>query len=190
MKTIFSLTDETTITNTTVKVMAQITGTISGETREQIEARCLAAAKRLFDDKWAFSDFVYQPDGFTFRVNASTRIDASLNDQLTEKALTASDESTRLTIARIDPSIPTHEIRAAESDLRVKIIALAKAEAKKLKSDVLKVDFATEAVSSVANMKAMSFNATYSQEAPSGGGSPALGHSEKLSMTAQVTIGQ
>jgi hypothetical protein len=186
MKVRFSLTDETTITNTTVKVTAWITGVVNGETREQIEARALATWKTLFPDvKQSFSNFTYQPDGLTFRVQVATRIDASENDQLDQRAITASNDTVRITNLQIDPSIPVHDLRKGESDLRVRMLSLAQDEAKKIGGVVSKVNFNPHSGSSIASQKM--FNATYAMEA-AGGAAPALGHSEKLSLTADVVV--
>lgn len=187
MKIVLNLIDETTVTNTTVKITAWITGIIQGDSREKIEARVLEAWKRLFPDgKQSFSSFTYQPDGLTFRVQAVTRIDASLNDQLNEKAKQASDDNVKIQIHNIDPSIPVHDMRAAESDLRVRMLDLAKAEASKLGGTVAKMDFTADLTIGMANNKALAFNATYA--ASPAGGAPQLGHSEKLSLSAVITV--
>ena len=115
----FSLVDEKTVTNTTVKVTVSIQGTINGTKREALESRCLDLVKSLFpNNQWAFANFVFNPDGLTFTTRASTRIDASLNDGLVEKAKAVSTDSTKLSIQTIDPSIPAHDIRQAESAIR------------------------------------------------------------------------
>lgn len=108
MKIKFDMTDEVTITNTTVKISAWIQGVINGQDRPTLEASALELAKKLFPDvQWAFSNFSYNPDGFTFRVQASTRIDATQNDQLEQRADSISEVG-KLTISihNIDASIP------------------------------------------------------------------------------------
>lgn len=187
MKVRFSITDETTITNTTVKVTAWITGVVNGETREQIEARALATWKTLFPDvKQSFSNFTYQPDGLTFRVQVATRIDASENDQLDQRAVAASNDTVKITNLQIDPSIPVHDLRKGESDLRVRMLSLAQDEAKKVGGVVLKVNFNPD-YSGTRTASHKAFNATYAMEA-AGGAAPALGHSEKLTLTAEVVV--
>ena len=187
MKVRFSLTDETTILNSTVKVTAWITGVVNGETREQIEARALATWKTMFPDvKQAFSNFTYQPDGLTFRVQVATRIDASENDQLDQRAAEASNDTVKITGLNIDPSIPAHDLRKGESDLRVRMLSLAQDEAKKIGGVVSRVDFNPDLSGNRIASNKM-FNATYAMEA-AGGAAPVLGHSEKLSLTADVVV--
>jgi hypothetical protein len=189
MKLRFNLTDEKTVTNSTVKITTAIRGTINGECREKIEARCLALVKSLFpDNKWAFSNFSYNGDGLTFSVAASTRIEAALNEQLEEKAKNASTADTKLSVTHIDPSIPSHDMRRAESELRVRLVGLANAEAKTLGGNVTRVEFEPSYSAGLSNSKSMSAMATYASAAPAGGGAPQLGHSEKIMLTAMVTI--
>lgn len=186
MKIKFDLTDEKTVTNTTVKVNTTVRGTINGETREQIEARCLTAVKKVFpDNQWAFSNFNWNADGLTFSVAASTRIDAIKNSGLNDLAKAASDQNTKVGIQSIDASIPQHDIRRAESALRENIIMIAQKEAEYLSGKVVKVDFSEAPMNSMrssATMKA----ASYLEDA--GVGSASLGHSEKVTMTATITV--
>lgn len=194
MKIKFNLTDEVTITNTTVKVTAWVNGVINGQERPALEAASLELVKKLFPEaKWAFSNFTFQPDGFTFRVQASTRIDATQNDQLEKKAAELS-ESGKLTlqIYNIDASIPLFQKREAESNLRVALIEKAKAEATKLAGVLTKVEFGEVGSQSFSNNgRAMIASASYALESTAKGGGAdgvSLGHSEKIYLEASLTV--
>lgn len=193
MRITFDLTDETTITNTTVKITAILRGTIAGQDRPQLEEKALEAAKRLFPDaRWAFSNFNFSPDGLTFSVVATTRIEASENDRLDERAKSASDENMKIQIQNMDPSIPEFEIRKAESDLRLRMIKLAKDEAEKLGGSVKKTKFQAYNMAGFSNSKSATYTAArgFALEAAGapGDGIPTLGHSEKISLTASVSV--
>jgi hypothetical protein len=194
MKIQFDVTDETTITNTTVKLTGMITGVVNGQSRDALEDKALALTKELFPDaKWAFSNFQY-PDNFTFRVQVSTRIDASLNDQLDQKAERVSKKGDlQIAFSTPDASIPLHEKRKAESDLRVSLIAKAQEEAIKLGGEVKSVVFGIADSYGISNAK----NATYASSAMRGvnleaaGGAAdrvALGHSEKIQLSASIVV--
>jgi len=190
MKIKFELTDEVTITNTTVKISAWIQGVINGQDRPALEAAALDLAKKLFSDaSWAFSNFTYQPDGFTFRVQATTRIDATQNDQLETRADQLSEQG-KLTISinNIDASIPLHQRREAESNLRVALIEKATAEATKLGGSLSEVEFRDPQSRDVtSNLRAM--NASYALEAKGvGADGVSLGHSEKIYLSATLTV--
>lgn len=186
MKIKFDLTDEVTITNTTVKVTIYITGVINGQERPALESSALDLANKFFPGaNWAFSNFTFQPDGFTFGVQASTRVDASLNDQLEQKAADLNERGIlTLQIFNIDTSIPLFQKRDAESDLRLSIIEKARSEAKKLGGVISSIEFkelgARDGFNGGARMAA-----SYSLESAPGGG---LGQSEKIYLTAKVEI--
>ncbi len=191
MKIKFEMTDEVTITNTTVKITAWIQGVVNGQERSVLEAQALELAKKLFPEaNWAFSNFTYQPDGFTWRVQASTRIDATQNDQLEVRADQLSEAGkVTLSISNIDASIPLHQKRGSESDLRVALIAKAKAEAEKLGGRVAEVVFGDVETRQIKSaMRAAS--ASYSLESTMGGGADnvSLGHSEKIYLAATITV--
>lgn len=191
MKIKFDMTDEVTITNTTVKISAWIQGVVNGQERSALEAQALELAKKLFPDaSWAFSNFTY-PDGFTFRVQATTRIDATQNDQLAERAKAISETGKlNLIINTIDASIPLHQRRAAESDLRVSIIEKAKAEAAKLGGSVSEIEFSDAHVRDITS-NSMRASASYALESTAKGGGAdgvSLGHSEKIYLAANLTI--
>lgn len=190
MKIKFDLTDEVTITNTTVKITVWIHGVINGQDRPALEAASLEMAQKLFPDaQWAFSNFTFQPDGFTFRVQASTRIDATENDQLEQKAARLSEQGKlTLTIYSMDVSIPLFQKREAESDLRVALIEKAKAEAAKLGGELSAITFGEVGSQSFANNgRAMMASASY-MESAKGADSVSLGHSEKIYLNASIVI--
>lgn len=191
MKVSFTLNDEKTVTNTTVKIIVAISGTINGESRKDIEARCDEIAKKIFPDvKWAFSNFKYNGDGLTFTVSASTRIDATQNDQLASKCAEASNDSTRIAIQTIDASIPTHDIRTAESDIRINLIKLADEEAKRLGGKVQKVLFNPSYTDNYSNSRGggrMMLETAGASYAADNSGSQ-LGHSEKIVISAEVSV--
>jgi hypothetical protein len=186
MKIKFDLTDEVTITNNTVKVTVAITGVINGQDRPALESSALELANKFFPGaSWAFSNFSFQPDGFTFRVQASTRVDASLNDQLEQKATDLNERGIlTLQICDTDTSIPLFQKRDAESDLRLAIIEKAKAEASKLGGSISSIEFKEpgshrDVYSNGARM------ASYSLESAGG---PGLGQSEKIYLSAKIEV--
>lgn len=191
MKITFELNDEITVTNTTVKITASLRGTILGQDRPKLEARALEAAKRLFPDaRWAFSNFNFSSDGLTFSVTATTRVDASENDRLDERVKAASTEDMKIQIQNIDPSIPDFEIRKSESDLRLRMISLAKEEATKLGGKVSKTKFHAYNMAGMSNAKSATYARGFALEAAGapGDGIPTLGHSEKISLTASISV--
>jgi hypothetical protein len=193
MKIRFDLTDEVTITNTTVKLTAWVNGVINGQDRPTLEASALELVKKLFPDaKWAFSNFTFQPDGFTFRVQASTRIDATENDQLDKRAAAISDTGKlTLQISNLDASIPLFQKREAESNLRVSLIEKAKLEATKLGGEVKSITFGEVGSQAYAN-NGRAMIASYAMESAvaKGGGADgvSLGHSEKILLSATLVV--
>jgi hypothetical protein len=190
----FTLTDEKTITNTTVKISGWITGVVNGQDRATLETKSQELANKLFPDvSWAFSNFSY-PDGFTFRVQVATRIDSAQNDQLDARAEEISDKgSLTIAIYDIDASIPLYARREAESDLRIQLIEKIKAEAAKLGGTAETITFSQASSHHVAN--ATYAAASFSNSAPRGvvgdagpGGPAGLGHSEKISLSATVKV--
>jgi hypothetical protein len=192
MKIKFELTDEVTITNTTVKLTTWITGVVNGQDRPALETQALDLAKKMFPDtKWAFSNFTYMPDGFTWRVMASTRIDATLNDQLDIRAESLSTKGQlTISIQNIDANIPLHQKRDAESDLRVALIEKARNEAEKLGGSLKRIDFNDAASFSVSNARGGGYAASYMESTAKGGGADgvSLGHSEKINITAVIVV--
>lgn len=190
MKIKFDMTDEVTITNTTVKISAWVQGVVNGQERPALEAAALELVKKLFPDaSWAFSNFTY-PDGFTFRVQATTRIDATQNDQLAQRAEAVSEQGKlNLIIHNIDPSIPLHQKREAESNLRLAIIEKAKAEAEKLGGKVSEIEF-SEAHSRDITSNSLRAASYVMESTAKGGGSDgvSLGHSEKIFLAASLVI--
>jgi len=192
MKIKFELTDETTITNTTVKISAWIQGVIDGQERPALEGRALEMAKKLFPDaSWAFSNFTYMPDRFTWRVRATTRIDATQNDQLDERADQA-NEPGKITISfeAPDASIPLHQRRDEESKLRVALIAKAKEEAAKLAGTLTRVEFTESQRRDITSNSMRMASASYMESTAKGGGADgvSLGHSEKIYISAILTV--
>lgn len=193
MKIKFDLTDEVTITNTTVKITAWVNGVINGQDRPALEASALEMVQKLFPDaKWAFSNFTFQPDGFTFRVQASTRIDATENDQLEQKAAALSETGKlTLSISNLDASIPLFQKREAESNLRVALIEKATAEAVKLGGTLSSVEFGEAGSHQFANNGRAMMASSYSLESTAKGGGQdgvSLGHSEKIYLNASITV--
>lgn len=193
MKISFDINDEKTVTNTTVKLTAWISGQVGEDDRSKLEKRARDVVEKFMPNrgsdgtlKWAYSDFSYINNGMMFRVQATTRIDSSLNDQLEEKAKLASDRQTEIRITDLDASIPMHELRAAESDLRVKLILLAQAEAKKLGGSIAKISFGHpgRVPSSAATYASMVSNSGKA----AGYEGTELGHSEKISLKASVVV--
>ena len=193
MKIKFDMTDEVTITNTTVKITAWIAGVINGQDRPTLEAQALELAKKLFPDvSWAFSNFTFQPDGFSFRVQANCRIDSTENDNLPAKAEVLGEKGKlTISISNIDSSIPLFQKRDAESDLRVALIDKAKAEASKLGGVVSAVNFSEAHVRDITSNAYGGRAASYALESTSkgiGADSVNLGHSEKIYLQASVEV--
>ena len=199
MKLTFNLADEKTLTNDTVKITALIMGAINKLDRIALEQKAKELSKKLFDKDWAFSNFNYSNDGFSFSVQATVRVDAAENDRL---AMRAAEISTKgdLTIDVIDAdvNIPLHRRREAESDLRVSLIDKANAEASKLGGTVDEITFSDARSQALSN--AYSVAASYMETAggargakgPAGPSGESLGHSEKLTMgcVVKVTTGE
>lgn len=188
MKITFDLSDEKTITNDTVKISTLVQGAVADQSRDLLEAAADKITKELVNKDWSFSNFTYSGDGFTFNVTATTRIPASENDRMAERAQTLGLRG-KITIQLIeaDPSIPLHQKRDAESNLRVSLIEKATAEATKLGG---KVDAIAFSRASSQAMRGAMMASTYSLSNDAGGGleGVSLGHSEKLAINATVTV--
>lgn len=187
MKITFDLTDEKTITNDTVRLTTLITGAVAEQSRDKLEAAADEITKQLVNKDWSFSNFTYSPDGFTFNVTANTRIPAMENDRMAERA-EALGLRGKITIKLVeaDPSIPLHQKREAESNLRVALIEKAKEEAKKLGGVVDTISFSRAQSHALRGIMASS---SYSNEAMGGGADAvSLGHSEKIAMTASIIV--
>jgi len=191
MKIKFDLTDEVTITNTTVKLTVLVEGVINGADRPTLEASALELTNKLFSDvKWSFSNFRFMPDGFTFQVQAAARIDSAVNDQLDTRA-NAISERGKLTLQVIDTdvSIPLHQKRKAESDLRVALIEKAQAEASKLNGQLAEVVFTQSRSTDYSNsMRGATYAASSSFDAKGGAEIVNLGHSEKILLSASILV--
>lgn len=189
MKVTFDLADEKTITNDTVKLAVLIQGAVAEQSRDKLEAAADAITKELVNKDWSFSNFTYSPDGFTFSVTASTRIPAQENDRLAERAAALGKRGQiTMTLTDADPSIPLHQKRAAESDLRIALIEKAKAEAEKLGGTVESIAFSRASSQALRGVMAAS---TYSLSNDASGGGlegVSLGHSEKMAMNAGITV--
>lgn len=186
MKIKFEIADEKTINNQTVKITAQISGVINDRDRGALEQAAKDLAEKLVPDaSWAFSNFQFLPDGFTFRITATTRIDSSQNDQLEQKAKAVSDSKLTITMHNPDVSIPLFQRREAESNLRIALIEKANAEATKLGGKVSSIVFHE---SNAIPMTSNSYRAAATMEAVGAGAPKGLGHSEKIQMTASLVI--
>lgn len=191
MKIIFGIKEEATVVNNTIKVNCAIGGVIGGDTKEQIDARVLISVKRLFPEaEWSFANYQELTDGFTFRVNASARVEASENERLDERTEEAGDKVTTIMITDIDNSIPQRQIREEESNLRLRMIELAKAEAEKLSGEVEKIDFC-EIIRSDSQFRGARYMgkevATMFMDS-SDAMQKRIGHSEKISLEAKLEI--
>lgn len=188
MKITFDLTDEKTITNDTVRLTTMITGAVAEQSRDKLEAAADEITKQLVNKDWSFSNFTYSPDGFTFSVTANTRIPAVENDRMAERAAALGARG-KITIQLIeaDPSIPLHQKRDAESNLRVALIDKATAEAEKLGGVVETIAFSRAQSQALRGIMASS---SYSNEAFGGAAADnvSLGHSEKIAMTASIIV--
>lgn len=187
MKIKFNMTDEKTLVNQTVKITTQINGVISDRDRNGLEQAAKELAEKLIPDaSWAFSNFQFLPDGFTFRINASTRIDSSQNDQLEQKAKAISDGRMTIALHSPDVSIPLFQRREAESNLRIALIEKAKAEAEKLGGKLSSIKFHDSNAHPITSnsYRAASYESAGGMAADSKG----LGHSEKIQMMADVVI--
>lgn len=192
MKISFNLSDDTTVTNDTVKLTLHVSGTVGDRTRADIDKAVREAVAKLGvqpEKDWAYSGFHYNEGGLTFGITATGRIPAQQDEQLAQKAQNVSDNSVKIAVMGSDPSIPQHKVRDAESKLRLRLIELARAEAEALSATVSQIEFGAAASFNIA--KHYSGNATYAMAmdsvgAPGGGGE--IGHTEKVSLSAKVTV--
>jgi hypothetical protein len=189
MKITFDLTDEKTITNDTVKLAVLVTGAVAEQSRDVLETAADAITKQLVNKDWSFSNFTYSTDGFTFSVTASTRIPAQENDRLAERAAQLGTRGKiTITLTDADPSIPLHQKREAESNLRVSLIEKAKTEAEKLGGKVDAIAF-SRANSQALRGAMMASSYSLSNDATGGGlEGVSLGHSEKMALTASIAV--
>lgn len=184
MKVTFNIEDETVVTSNTVKVIALVTGQVGDEDRAQHEQRAKAITKSFLDADWAYSNFTYASNGMTFSVSATCRVPSDVNEGLNAKAAEVSDRHTTLSIQNLDLSVPSRDLNAAASRLRKRMLDRAQEAASELGNfEVSEIAFSEQVR---GGSKAMFSNATYALD--SGPGSDALGHSEKISLSAEVTV--
>lgn len=196
----FTIEDEKTVTNDTVKVMVQVTGPVENDSRDQLEKRARSALKQYLPEAdWVFGGFQFsQSAGYPlFVVPASCRIKANLNDDLINRANRFEcEEGVRLQVTNLDQSIPMHLIRNAEKDLRFNLLEMVENELADLRismdNDNLQItsfEF-TKLVTSRGSKGSLLVGNAYSLDDSSDASSAdaPIGYAEKIQGSASVVI--
>lgn len=196
----FQLEAETTITNQTVKITAVVAAVIDGQkiTNENISSLVRDMLNNLVTGEWSFSNPSREKDETGYErasFTATVRVDQTQNFNLDQRAEDASQVGLRITQVYTDTSTPKRAIAEAETALRGVLLERAANQAKELSTRAGRTYRVASLSYSSMNNSASNIRASaqYSLEsatsfaaAPPGGG--AIGHSQKLSMTANVTL--
>lgn len=201
----FALTEDMVVTNDTVKVSVMIAVMINGDvTNENLSSVVRAALNKFIEGDWVFSNPTRQFDtGIEKAVfNAHIRIPASENYDLHRRAEKVNTKGIQLHSIIPDVSIPVYQMRAAESELRAKLLAAARSEA-----DILSTAYGTPVTvhcvtygnydrsvskslraGSYASSAATSASNAATSASFGGGVLDAIGNSERVAMTANITL--
>lgn len=198
------LSAEKTVTNTTAKVLAELTGMITRD-RTEAEVKKLihtVARKLIPTDDWQFANInrTAHPSGYEqITLIASVRVPEAENRALDKRRQEASRPDEGLTITRVsvDLSFPTSLIETTERELRLNVIAKALDEAKVL-GDALGRTYRIKTINfdddddgrnyKISNRMSSDCGAT---KTPYGSGfrdDDVLGNAQKLTLTAVVTL--
>ncbi len=192
-----SLSDEETVVNDTVKLLARVTAQIEpDEPPEALPARVREMMRKIVDTEWKFSNMERGADKTGYeRVElvASARVPERENHDLSGRAARASSRGLQVNQIEADTSIPAFMIEDAKKSLRVKIARKAVEEAEAL-GEALHVEFRVHRLSFTANgsggghkaLRVMSASASASYGNPDDDG--VLGNAQKVTMTASVTL--
>jgi len=192
----FTISAEEVVVNTTVKVITNISATISRETSEQTLKDSLRdLMKRFIDAEWQFSGMTRasSPSGMEeVRVAATARIPESENYGLDRRREEASREGMRIYSHTTDTAPPMEQRLEAQSHLRQKLLTLAMEELDTINTTLTsqyrlgKVEFSTDVSEAPLRPMAMAASAAYG--AGFNHGDDALGNAVKLAMLATITL--
>lgn len=198
----FVIVAENTVVNDTVKLVANISAMIAGDTTEDdLRTDIKATMKKLIDVDWQFSNMTREADDSGLeRVNvtASIRVKETENYNLEDRTKAASRKGLMITSVEVDTSVPQVMIDAAESDLRATLVTKAKEECQKLSAamqDTYRVhslrfspvnnNVSLRAISNAsitASATKMAYGSGFSNDEDS------LGNASKLTMQATITL--
>lgn len=191
----FTITDEKTLENDTVKVVIQVNGPADAP-RKELEERVRRAVNAFLPNTdWAFSGLTISTYDYPmFVITASVRIKAADNDDLHRRAsnyaIENPDAKASIKVVNIDSSMPLFKSREGEQQIRRNIYKLALQEL-----EILQEEYAGEGrlrLKSVSYSRAdlsnkLSASTAYTSNAGVGGGS-AIGSFEKLYQSATIVI--
>lgn len=199
-KLTFTLTEETIVSNDTVKIAATVEALmVAPLTAKNIDEAVNAALKNFVNADWSFSNpnRVTDKTGIERAVyTAYARVPMNENNALEQRRINASKPGLTITNISTDVSVPRAGIVAAESNLRLQLYAAARDECAKFNSKIQ----ATSSSYCIGNMeferssdmvakslmRASSYSATIGSFADSGPES--IAHTEKVVMSATVTL--
>ena len=190
----FPLDAETTVTNSTVKFTASVLAIIDGQkiTEENLSNSVRTLLNNFVEGEWVFSNptRIKGDSGFEeARFTATLRADQSENRAIDQRREEVSSPGLRITSVHPDTSVPQAAIAEAETELRVILLKRAQNQAKKL-SEAAEREYRVHDIcfSNLNNSDRMKFGSTaYATEA-SASASSSIGHTQKLSMNATVTL--
>lgn len=197
-----SFTIEEAIVSDTVKVT--ISANLAGKAEDTTDVRTqiTTALKGVLDVEWAFTKLDRREDSSGLErvsATATARIPEGQVAGLASKARAASVAGLKLTVGSVDYSPAASKVEEVIKGLRRKLYALAQEEANILQETagqdasgkwrVNSVSFAPQAYNSPFNVaRSYSGNVTASLEAAGGGAPEGLDLTQKVSLTAQVTL--
>lgn len=192
----FPLSAETLVTNKTVKLTASLLALIDGTslTEANLEKEVTAAMQALLPADWSISatgryrdhQSGYEMAGYSASVRVAQHLNAGLEDRRTE----VNRKGLNIQSVSADFSIPTADIEAAMSKLRLELMQKAFAEAKTFNPEtppeVIEIDF-TKPVQQDGSKQFRAY-ANASASAAPGGGDDSLGNTERLQLSAIVML--
>ena len=194
----FSIEAETTVNNTTVKFTTSVIAVIDGVdiTEDNLSSSVRELLNNFIPGEWTFSNPTRNRNDAGFeeaRFVASLRTDQAENHNLAARQEAVSRRGLRITKVTTDTSTPKRAIAEAESALRVILLKRAANQAKDL-SEAAGRNYRVHAInfdqmrpdSNAYNLTAAA--TAYRLDASANGLSDAIGHAQKLSMSANVIL--
>ena len=195
MKYRFTINDEKTLSNNTVKVTVRLTGPANAM-RPELERRIRDTLSTFIEDaNWVFGGFtINRNQGVPlFTATTSARIPVSGNDDLVGRAQDSSTDEVFLQIVNVDDSIPLHLVREGQEEIRLNLFAKVQEEVIRLKEktgidfEISKVDYRADMTAAdflAGRGKDKSFSNSYAADSAAG----AISYSEKIYGQADVTL--
>jgi hypothetical protein len=202
-----TLTDEFTVINDTVKVVATVQALVQpNETDAALRGNIRETLRKLIDtDKWQISNLQRTADASGVErvsLTASTRVSESENSNLDNRAREASRPGLNISNVSVDTTTPRAKVEEAERSLRLALLEKARIEADEMNAvmgfigqgyRVHQVSYSNNGSGNdysngMRSKGVMAMAATATSYGSGFGDDDVLGNAQKLSMTAQIVL--